>query len=195
MAGKIKTAFFSGTFNPIHMGHLILANYMCEYEGFDEMWLSVSPQNPLRERLSTENDNHRLEMLKRAVMGNAKIKATDVEFLLPLPSYTIQTLDYLRATYPEREFTLIIGADNWLRFEQWREHERIINEYSVCIYPRPGYEIDPATLPSRVKLVPAPVIEISSTMIRQGVAEGKNMNYFVPTQVYDYIESHNLYKE
>ncbi len=195
MSGKIKTAFFSGTFNPIHMGHLILANYLCEYEGFDELWLSVSPQNPLRQRLSAESDQHRLEMLQRVLIENTKIQVTDIEFELPIPSYTIQTLDYLRANYPEREFTLIIGADNWLRFEQWHEHERIVNEYSVCIYPRPGYEINPDTLPPRVKLVSAPMVELSSTTIRQGIAEGKNMNYFVPAQVYDYILSHNLYKE
>ncbi len=195
MAGKIKTAFFSGTFNPIHMGHLILANYLCEYEGFDELWLSVSPQNPLRERLSSENDQHRLEMLRLAVAGNEKIKVCDVEFSLPLPSYTIQTLDHLRATYPEREFTLIIGADNWLKFGQWRDSKRIVEEYRVYVYPRLGSVIDPSTLPPTVKLIPAPMIEISSTMIRQGIAAGKNMNYFVPTQVYDYIGSHNLYKE
>ncbi len=195
MAGQIKTAFFSGTFNPIHIGHLVLANYLCEYEGFDELWLSVSPQNPLRERLSSESDLHRLAMLQLAVTDNEKIKATDVEFSLPLPSYTIQTLDYLRATYPEREFSLIIGADNWLRFEQWREYKRIIEEYTVYIYPRPGYDIDPNTLPPRVRLIAAPVMEISSTMIRQGLAEGKNMKYFVPAQVYDYIEAHHLYKD
>ncbi len=194
MTQRIKTAFFSGTFNPVHTGHLILASYLCEYEGFDEIWLSVSPQNPLRERLSQENDRQRVEMLRLAVTGNPRIVATDIEFSLPIPSYTIQTLDRLREEFPEREFTLIIGADNWLKFERWREHERIIREYAVCIYPRPGYDVDASTLPPSVRLCQAPEVEISSTMIRQGIAEGKNMNYFVTQSVYDYITAHGLYK-
>ena len=105
----IKTAFFSGTFNPVHTGHLILANYLCEYEGFDEIWLSVSPQNPLREKLSSNNDRQRIEMLNMAVNGNSKIRTTDIEFTLPRPSYTIQTLEALRKKHPERIFTLIIS--------------------------------------------------------------------------------------
>ena len=142
----IKTAFFSGTFNPVHTGHLILANYLCEYEGFDEIWLSVSPQNPLREKLSSNNDRQRIEMLNMAVNGNSKIRTTDIEFTLPRPSYTIQTLEALRKK------------------------------------------------PANVKLCHAPIIEISSTQIRQGISEGKNMNYFIPRPVYDYIINHGLYK-
>ncbi len=191
----IKTAFFSGTFNPVHSGHLILANYLCEYEGFDEIWISVTPQNPLREKLSCQADKHRIEMLRRAVTGNPKIKATDIEFSLPLPSYTIQTLDFLREQYPEREFTLVIGADNWLLFNRWKESERIIAEYRIVIYPRRSYEVDETALPPTVRYCHAPVIEISSTRIREGIASGKNMNYFVPQSVYDYITSHGLYQK
>lgn len=134
----IKTAFFSGTFNPVHTGHLILANYLCEYEGFDEIWLSVSPQNPLREKLSSNNDRQRIEMLNMAVNGNSKIRTTDIEFTLPRPSYTIQTLEALRKKYPERIFTLIIGADNWLSFNRWKDYDKIIEEYPIYIYPRRG---------------------------------------------------------
>lgn len=191
----IQTAFFSGTFNPIHSGHLILANYLCEYAEFDEIWISVTPQNPLREKLSDQADKHRIEMLRRAVTGNPKIKATDIEFSLPLPSYTIQTLDFLREQYPEREFTLVIGADNWLRFNRWKESERIIGEYRICIYPRKGYEVDETALPTTVRYCHAPIVEISSTQIREGIAAGKNMNYFVPQSVYDYITSLGLYQK
>ena len=145
----IKTAFFSGTFNPVHTGHLILANYLCEYEGFDEIWLSVSPQNPL---------------------------------------------EALRKKHPERIFTLIIGADNWLSFNRWKDYDKIIEEYPIYIYPRRGYDIDERSLPANVKLCHAPIIEISSTQIRQGISEGKNMNYFIPRPVYDYIINHGLYK-
>lgn len=188
------TAFFSGTFNPVHTGHLILANYLCEYEGFDEVWMSVTPQNPLREKLSSEADRQRVEMLRLAVTGNRKIVATDIEFSLPLPSYTIRTLDHLKSLYPDREFTLVIGADNWQLFDRWRESRRIINEYHVCIYPRRGYEVDETKLPSTVRYCRAPIIEISSTQVREGIARGKNMNYFVPQSVYEYIINHRLYK-
>ena len=191
----IRTAFFSGTFNPVHSGHLILANYLCEYEHFDEVWISVTPQNPLRERLSSQENKDRIEMLQRAVTGNPKIVATDIEFSLPLPSYTIQTLDFLREQYPDREFTLVIGADNWHLFHRWKDCDRIIGEYHICIYPRRGYDIDEAALPPTVKYCHAPIVEISSTQIRQGIAEGKNMNYFVPQSVYDYIINHGLYKK
>lgn len=190
----IKTAFFSGTFNPVHTGHLILANYLCEYEGFDEIWLSVSPQNPLREKLSSNNDRQRIEMLNMAVNGNSKIRTTDIEFTLPRPSYTIQTLEALRKKYPERIFTLIIGADSWLSFNKWKDYNKIIEEYLIYIYPRRGYDIDERSLPVNVKLCHAPIIEISSTQIRQGISEGKNMNYFIPRPVYDYIINHGLYK-
>lgn len=190
----IKTAFFSGTFNPVHTGHLILANYLCEYEGFDEIWLSVSPQNPLREKLSSNNDRQRIEMLNIAVNGNSKIRTTDIEFTLPRPSYTILTLEALRKKYPERIFTLIIGADNWLSFNRWKDYNKIIEEYPIYIYPRRGYDIDKRSLPANVKLCHAPIIEISSTQIRQGISEGKNMNYFIPRPVYDYIINHGLYK-
>ena len=137
----IKTAFFSGTFNPVHTGHLILANYLCEYEGFDEIWLSVSPPNPLREKLSSNNDRQRIEMLNMAVNGNSKIRTTDIEFPLPRPSYTIQTLEALRKKYPERIFTLIIGADNWLAFKDWKKPDEILSHHRILVYPRPGYRV------------------------------------------------------
>ena len=162
----IQTAFFSGTFNPVHTGHLILANYLCEFEGFYEVWMSVTPQNPLREKLSPEADRQRLEMLQLAVTGNPKIVATDIEF----------------------------SADNWLLFDRWRESRRIVDEYRVCIYPRRGYDIDETKLPPTVRYCRAPLIEISSTQVRQGIAAGKNMNYFVPQSVYTYIINHRLYK-
>ncbi len=171
-----------------------MASYLCEYEGFDEVWMSVTPQNPLREKLSPEADRQRIEMLRLAVTGNPKIVATDIEFSLPLPSYTIRTLDHLKDRYPDREFTLVIGADNWLLFDRWYESHRIVDEYHVCIYPRRGYEVDETKLPSTVRYCRAPLIEISSTQVRAGIAAGKNMNYFVPQSVYNYIIKHRLYK-
>ena len=168
----IKTAFFSGTFNPVHTGHLILANYLCEYEGFDEIWLSVSPQNPLREKLPSNNDRQRIEMLNMAVNGNSKIRTTDIEFTLPRPSYTIQTLEALRKRYPERIFTLIIGADNWLSFNRWKDYDKIIEEYPIYIYPRRSYETKKYHRKFHHKY---------DRNFRR-----KNMNYFIPRPVYLY---------
>ena len=191
----IKTAFFSGTFNPVHTGHLILANYLCEYEGFDEIWLSVSPQNPLREKLPSNNDRQRIEMLNMAVNGNSKIRTTDIEFTLPRPSYTIQTLEALRKRYPERIFTLIIGADNWQAFQKWKSPEIILEQYHLLIYPRQGYTLDESSLPSRVKAVHSPLLEISSTFIRESLAQGKDIRYFLHPEVHRIIQERKLYQQ
>ena len=191
----MKVGLFSGSFNPIHMGHLILASYCVEYGGFDEGWLSVSPHNPLRERVAADDDAHRCAMVQTAVSEIPRVKYCDIEFSLPQPSYTIATLEALRRQYPEHEFTLIIGADNWKIFDRWYEWQRIIDEYRVCIYPRAGYEIEPDTLPERVSYVLAPLVELSSTWVREGVAAGKDMTAFLPHGVYSYIVKNNLYKQ
>lgn len=190
----MKIGIYSGSFNPIHIGHLMLANYYVEYGGFDEVWMLVSPHNPLRERTLNHNDYHRCKMVQMAVNKIPRIKFSDIEFTLPQPSYTINTLDALRDKYPGYEFTLIIGADNWHIFGKWYESQRIIDDYGVCIYPRRGYEIDEASLPNHVTCVPAPIVEVSSTWIRQGVSEGRNMVAFLPYGVYDYIKENNLYQ-
>ncbi|MBR6757508.1 MAG: nicotinate-nucleotide adenylyltransferase [Bacteroidaceae bacterium] len=190
----MKIGIFSGSFNPIHMGHIMLASYFVEYTTFDEVWILVSPHNPLRKRTSKNNDNHRCAMVQMAIRGMTQIQFSDIEFTLPQPSYTINTLDALQAAYPQHDFTLIIGADNWLLFNQWYQSQRIINDYHVCIYPRRGYDIDSNTLPTRVSYIEAPMIEISSTWIREGIAEGRNMSVFLPNGVYQYIQEHQLYK-
>ncbi len=190
----MNIGIFSGTFNPIHMGHLMLASYLAEYEGFDEVWLSVSPQNPMRARALPGYDKHRCEMVKIATSRCRHVEPCEIELSLPQPTYTITTLDALREQYPQHSFTLIIGADNWLIFDKWREYHRILNEYRVCIYPRRGYEIDVDNLPDSVRFVNAPLVELSSTWIRNGLAEGRNINIFLPAGVYDYICQNNLYQ-
>ena len=190
----MNIGIFSGSFNPIHMGHLMLASYLAEYESFDEVWLVVSPHNPLRRRALPDEDRHRCEMVKSALGGNPKIRYSDIEFSLPQPSYTITTLDALRDTYPQHVFTLIIGADNWQIFDRWREYRRIIDDYHVCIYPRFGYDIDVSALPQRVRYAKAPLIELSSTWIREGIAANRNMSVFLPVGVYDYICRNHLYQ-
>jgi nicotinate-nucleotide adenylyltransferase len=190
----LRTGIFGGSFNPVHIGHLALANYLCEYGEVDEVWFLVSPQNPFKQQSELLDDHTRLELVQRAVAGYSRFRASDFEFSLPRPSYTIHTLQALSAAYPEREFYLIIGADNWLSFNRWKDYDKIIEEYPIYIYPRRSYDIDERSLPANVKLCHAPIIEISSTQIRQGISEGKNMNYFIPRPVYDYIINHGLYK-
>lgn len=190
----MNIGIFSGSFNPIHMGHLMLATYLAEYEGFDEVWLVVSPHNPLRRRALPEEDIHRCEMVRLALRNATKVRYNDIEFSLPQPSYTIATLDALRERYPEHAFTLVIGADNWQIFDRWRDYRRIIDEYGVCIYPRRGYDVDVQSLPLQVRYAGAPLIELSSTWIRQGIADGRNMAAFLPAGVYDYICRNHLYQ-
>ncbi|MGL5938039.1 MAG: nicotinate (nicotinamide) nucleotide adenylyltransferase [Phocaeicola sp.] len=187
---KIKTALFGGSFNPIHIGHLALANYLCEWGEVDEFWFLVSPQNPLKvDKSDLWEDQFRLELVKAAIANYPKFKLCDIEFQLPRPSYTIHTLRALSQQYPDREFTLIIGADNWQLFPRWYEAEEILANYSILIYPRPGFEVDESKLPQQVRLVQTPLIEVSSTFIRESLAAGKDVRYFLHPAVYEKILS------
>lgn len=190
---KIKTGIFGGSFNPIHIGHLALANYICEYGGIDELWFMVSPQNPLKQDESLLEDSRRLELVRLATQDYAKFKVSDFEFHLPRPSYTIQLLEALKGTYPEREFTLIIGADNWQLFDRWKESERLLAENKIMVYPRRGIEVREEDLPANVSLVQAPLFEISSTFIRKALQEGNDVRYFLHPEVYRKIKELHLY--
>ena len=153
----MEIGIFSGSFNPIHIGHLALANYLCEYEGLDELWFMVSPHNPLKEKGELMEGAFRLRLVELAIQGYPKFHASDFEFHLPQPSYTVHTLEKLCEAYPQHRFYLIIGSDNWASFHRWREWERILNENHLLIYPRPGYPVDKAVLPANVRLVECPV--------------------------------------
>jgi nicotinate (nicotinamide) nucleotide adenylyltransferase len=191
---KLKTGIFGGTFNPIHIGHLALANYICEFEELDELWFLVTPQNPLRQGSDFLADDERLELVKLAIEGYSKFVASDFEFHLPKPSYSCNTLDKLKKAYPEREFVLIIGADNWLIFNKWKDYQRIIDENEVWIYPRPGSDVDKSTLPPSVKLTNVPEIDICSTFIRDGIKNGKDVRYFMHPAVYNKIKEEGFFK-
>lgn len=189
---KMRTGIFGGSFNPIHIGHLALANYLCENGYVDELWFLVSPQNPFKQNQTLLADSLRLKLVQAAIKDYPRFRASDFEFALPRPSYTVTTLRKLSETYQDRDFRLIVGADNWVSFDRWKSPEEIISEYHVLVYPRYGYDI-PEQLPWNVEVVDSPVMEVSSTFIRESMAQGKDVRYFLHSSVYDIIKRERLY--
>ena len=191
----MKIGIFGGSFDPIHSGHAIIANYASQWMGLDEVWLMVSPQNPFKQNSDLSPEESRCEMAELVAGDCRNVKVSRFELTLPRPSYSYRTLSLLKKEHPEDEFTLIIGSDNWQEFGRWRDNEKIIEEFDILIYPRPGYEIDASALPPGVRIMDeAPQVFISSTFVRQSVKEGKNVNFFIPPRVYEYIRKHNLYR-
>ena len=190
----MNIGLFFGSFNPIHIGHLAIANYMLEFSDLDEIWLIISPQNPLKNKKTLLNEYERFKMVELALANNLKIKPNDIEFRLPKPSYTIDTLTYLSERNPKHNFVLIAGTDNFHSFHKWKNYEEILNQYNLYIYPRPGYDLGKYQNHKSLKLINAPIMEISSSFIRKAIKEGKDIRYFLPREVYNYIEKMNLYK-
>lgn len=180
---KIRTGIYGGSFNPIHNGHIAIARAMTTRAGLDEVWLVVSPQNPLKPAGSLLADEKRLLMAQTAVSGIPGVTATDYEFHLPRPSYMWNTLQSLSRDFPERDFTLLIGADNWAVFHRWYRADDIIAHYPIAIYPRTGYPIDTASLPPNVKLIDTGLYNISSTQVRELIARGGDITGLVPDSV------------
>lgn len=189
-----KIAIYGGSFNPIHIGHLALANYICEWGWADEVWFLVSPQNPLKKNNELLSDRNRLQLVKEAIKEYPRFKVSDIEFHLPKPSYTIDTMKVLKKQHPDLIFSLLIGADNWKIIDQWKEYERIIEENEILIYPRAECPIEHPDLAKNIHLIPAPTLEISSTEIRQAFKEGKNPIYFLHPKVYKLIKERNWYQ-
>lgn len=191
---NMKIGIFGGSFNPIHTGHAILANYLVSETDLDAVWLMVAPRNPIKSEYDRAYDLHRLrmtEMVTRRINGAI---TSGLEFSLPYPSYTINTLNTLSQKFPDDEFALVIGADNWAIFNRWRNADEIIARHEIYVYPRRGYEIAiPDELKDRVKALDSPLIEISSTMVREKLSRGDNLSFYLPDDVYQYILEHNLY--
>lgn len=190
----MKVGLFFGSFNPIHTGHLVIAEYILEFSDLSEIWFVVSPQNPLKSPDDLEKDEHRLNMARFAVHENNKrLKVCDIEMSMPRPSYTIDTLKKLGELYPGNEFALIIGSDTLQTLPQWKSYKELVSNYDFLVYPREcnAYKQDFPT--ERFSLVDAPIIGISSTHIRSIIAKGKDVLGYVPDDVWDYIERHGLY--
>lgn len=183
-----------GSFNPVHMGHIMVAKYLVEFTNLSEVWLTLSPLNPLKvHSVELIPDLHRLEMLKIATRNLGGVGVCDLELSLPRPSYTITTLDALHKRYPRRRFKPIIGSDNLRIFEQWRSYDKILENYGLVVYPRPGYPI-PTVLDLNIKAVNAPLMSLSSTFLRKAIAHGKDVGVFMPPGVAEYIKANGLYQ-
>jgi nicotinate-nucleotide adenylyltransferase len=190
-----KIGLFFGSFNPVHVGHLALANYIAENTDRDEVWFVLSPHNPFKEKKSLLADHHRLQILKEAIDDNPLLKVSDIEFKLPQPSYTITTLTYLSEKYPEFEFSLICGTDILPSFHKWKNYQLILENYSLIVYNRPGNYEHPYLEHKKFTFIQAPLLELSSSFIRQSIRDGKSVRYFLPDNVFKYIDEMNFYKK
>ena len=192
---KIKTGLFFGSFNPVHVGHMIIANYIVEHTDLKEVWLVVSPHNPHKERKTLARDHDRLHLVHLAIGNNLKLRASDIEFSLSKPSYTVDTLAYLREKYPSRCFSLIMGGDNLITLPKWKNYEVILKHHDIFVYNRPGYEKGELAEAPNITYVDAPLLNLSATFIRQLVRERKSVQYLVPDAVFEYLDGSSMYRE
>lgn len=191
---KNKIGLFFGSFNPVHCGHLMIANYIVEYSDLDALWFVVSPQNPHKDKKSLLDGYHRRDMLEMAVKNDSRFEVCDIEFYMPKPSYTIDTLARLSERYPNTDFYLICGMDNLASFKKWKNYQVILDNYHLMVYPRKNYDGGELVNHESVQIVDAPEIEISSTFIRNAVAQNKDVRYFMPEIPYKYMIDMNFYK-
>lgn len=193
---KLRVGLYFGSYNPIHIGHLAIANYMVEFMEIDQLWFVVSPQNPFKKKANLLDDYQRLELVHRAVEGDDRLRASNIEFNLPKPSYTIDTLTYVKDQYPGYRFIILMGSDNLESFHKWKNYDVIVENYGIIVYPRPGFD------PSKIKIHPnitiakeAPLMEISSSFIREAIGNGKDVRHFLPAKSREYLEEMNFYKK
>ena len=207
----MKIGLYFGTFNPIHVGHLIIANHMAEHADLDQIWMVVTPHNPLKKKSTLLDDYHRLQMVHLATEDFPKIKPSDIEFKLSQPNYTVNTLVHLQEKYPNHEFSLIMGEDNLRSLHKWKNYEVILENHHIYVYPRletkgsAEEKISTNTdnldlkisqkFGSKIHMIDAPVVEISSTFIRDNIKKGKNVQPLLPAKVWEYIDHNNFYKK
>lgn len=195
-----KVGLFFGTFNPIHIGHLIIANHMEEFSDLDEVWLVVTPHNPHKQKKTLLNDMHRYQMVEIAIEDYPKLKASKIEFGLKQPNYTVYTLVHLREKYPNHQFSLIMGEDNLQNFHKWKNYESIIENHTIYTYPRifdqkKKFSKIERDYPEKIHKLDAPIVEISSTFIRKAIKAKKNSRPMLPYKVWQYIDEMNFYKK
>ena len=191
-----NVGLYFGSFNPIHIGHLILANYLAEHSDLDEIWLVVTPQNPFKDKKSLLDNASRLEMVALSLKEYDKLKPCDIEFHLPQPNYTIDTLIHLEEKYPQHSFSLIMGEDNLKSFHKWKNYQVILSRYLIYVYPRlsEGKVLDALQGHEHIVYIKTPIIELSATAIREDIAQGKDVRPMLPPQVWSYIDKWGFYK-
>lgn len=190
-----KIGLLFGSFNPIHNGHLILASYMLEFTDLSEVWFVVSPHNPLKNKSSLLSDHHRLTLVRLALEEHPKLWATDIEFKMPQPSFTIDTLTWLREKYAANQFILICGTDVFPTFHKWKNFEELLGQYKLYVYPRLGYSLGRYSDHPNIKVFEAPLLEISSSFIRAGIKDKKVMSFWMPEKIYQYILEMHFYEK
>lgn len=191
----MKTGLLFGSFNPVHVGHMIIANFMANETDLDQVWLVVSPHNPLKPKATLANDYDRLHLAQLAIGDNKRLVVSNIEFNLPKPSYTIDTLTYLKEKYPTREFVLIMGGDNLATFNKWKNYELLLRDYKIYLYKRPNCDLGELTNHPAIHHFDAPLLDISATYIRQLIKQGKSIQYLVPDRVYEYLLNSRLYRD
>ncbi|MDG2060050.1 MAG: nicotinate (nicotinamide) nucleotide adenylyltransferase [Flavobacteriales bacterium] len=189
----MKIGLFFGSFNPIHIGHKVIASYLVDFTDLDKVMFLVSPQNPLKQKISLLDQYHRLQIIRAEIEDNSKLAVSDIEFDMPKPSYTIDTLVRLKEKYPENDYSIIMGSDNLQNFHKWKNYEQILEDYSIYVYPRPGYEISGSHKNIHV-IEGVPQMEISSSFIRKSIKEGKDISYLMPEKAWIYTDEMNFYK-
>lgn len=193
----MKVGLYFGTFNPVHVGHLIIANHLAQNSDLDEIWLVVTPHNPLKKKSGLLEDYHRLHMIHLATARFDRLKPSDIEFKLPQPNYTINTLTHLIEKFPKYEFAIIMGEDNLKSFHKWKNHEQILKDFEIYVYPRISALTIPDELVNHPKIhkIEAPIIELSSTFIRNNIKEGKDIRPMLDEKVWEYIDHNLFYKK
>lgn len=190
----MKIGLYFGSFNPVHNGHLIIANHLANNTLLQQIWLVVSPQNPLKQSHSLINEHHRKHLIDLAIDGEKKLRSSNIEFKLPKPSYTIDTLTYLGEKYPLHQFSVIMGSDSFTNIKKWKNYELLLKNYQVYIYSRPGFKVKPEMINEKIIMLDAPLLQISSTHIRDMIREKKSIRFLVPDIVKDEIEAQQYYR-